>query len=65
MAAGDWPAALRIASRFPRLGDHREDISRAWTAVQHPEFYREIGQSPDDLVARGIAALKARYPVGH
>ena len=61
MAAGDWPAALRLAATFPRLGDHRDAITRGREACARPDFYRQIGKDPDALVAAGVAALKARY----
>lgn len=62
MAAGDWVAALRLAARFPRLGEHKDAITRGWAALQNPTFYKEIGKDPDALVAAGVAALKERYP---
>jgi len=60
-AAGDWRTALRIAARFPRLGEHKAAITRAWTAYQYPTFYRQLGQCADTHIAAGIAALRARY----
>lgn len=59
--AGDHRESLRIAAKFPRLGEHKEPITRAWAAIQHPDFYREMGQDPEMLVAGGITALRARY----
>jgi len=58
---GNKREALRIAAGFGRLGAEKEDISRAWQATQTPDFYREIGQDPDDLIAKGYVALAARY----
>ena len=60
-AAGDWQSALRIASRFSRLGNQHDAIKRAWDALQNPRFYREIGIDPDAAVAAGIDAVKKRY----
>lgn len=59
--SGDHREALRIAARFPRLGEHKEAITRAWAAIQSPAFYAEIGQDPGQLIEAGIDALKARY----
>ena len=61
MRGGDYRAALRVAARFPRLGEHRDAIVRGWQALQTPEFYREIGRDPEALVASGVAALQERY----
>ncbi|MCA1776057.1 MAG: hypothetical protein LC676_10740 [Loktanella sp.] len=60
-AAGDWPLALRIAARFPQLGDHKEAIVRAHEAHANARFYRQLGKDPDALIAEGIDALKTRY----
>ena len=57
----NWTAALRIASRFNRLGNQRDAIKRAWDALQNPRFYRQIGIDPDAAVAAGIKALRERY----
>lgn len=61
MAAGDWRAALKMAASFPRLGNHKEPIERAWAAFLNPGFYESIGRRPDILINAGIDALKARY----
>lgn len=61
MAAGDWRSALGLAAKFPRLGEHKTVITRAWEAVQRPEFYRAIGKDPEALIGEGVAALRERY----
>ena len=61
MSAQDWPAALRIAARFPRLGEHKEPISRAWAAWSNRAFYEQMGHDVDALVTVGVNALKSRY----
>jgi hypothetical protein len=60
-AAGDHVGALRIAAKFPRLGGHREAITRGWAAHTNPAFYRELGHDPAALIAAGIAATVERY----
>ena len=62
--AGDWRAALRIASRFPALGDAKGAVMGAWEALARPAFQRSLGRSPDALIAAGIEALTARYGLG-
>ena len=61
MESGDWHGALRMASRFPRLGDHDEQIRLGWSALTNAGFYRQIGKDPDALVQAGIRALMERY----
>lgn len=60
-AAEEWGAALRIAARFADLGQDRAAIIRAHEVSHSPSFYRQIGVDPDEAMAAGIAALKARY----
>lgn len=59
--SGNYREALRIAARFHELGDQKEAITRAWAAIQNPEFYIELGYNPDELERIGIKAISARY----
>jgi len=63
MRDGDWSGALRVASK-KNIGPQREAVSRAWSAIRNPDFYREIGDDPDAIVEAGIEALKIRFPIG-
>lgn len=60
-ASGDKIGALAIAAKFPRLGDFKESIQKAWAAHQNPSFYKQIGQDPDALKEAGFKALEAMY----
>jgi hypothetical protein len=53
--------ALAMAAKFPDLGEHKAAITKGNNAAKNPDFYRQIKQDPDALVAAGVAALKARY----
>lgn len=64
MRAGDWDAALKLAAGFPRLGEHRGAILSAKDAIVHPRFMVQLGKDPAVVRAAGIAALRARYPMG-
>lgn len=59
--AGDREKALAMAARFPRLGDEKVAIERAWAALSSPELYRGMGHDVDKLVEDGYAALRRRY----
>jgi hypothetical protein len=61
MTAGRWRDALRIAARFPRLGEIRNAVLDAHGAFNHPSFYRQIGRDPDTLIEAGKRALQAQY----
>jgi len=58
---GDWKTVLRIIAAFPHLGEHREAITRGWSAVQNPGFYAELGHRPAELWATAVRAVCARY----
>lgn len=62
-AAGDWNEALRIAARFPRLGEHKVAILRAHEVANGhgARTYAQLGHDPDVLIADGIEALTDRY----
>lgn len=62
MQAGEWDKALSLAAKFPNLGVHKQEITRAHAAIQNPSFYKQIGQNPEALIATGVDALKTRYP---
>lgn len=63
MAAGDEVAALRIAAKFPRLGEDKVDIQRAWAAHTSPDMYQDMGYDPAELFRRGIDAIRSRYGI--
>lgn len=61
MAAEQWENALRLAAKFPQLGEYRDAILDGHMAMTRPDFCRGIRKDPDSLIAAGIAALRARY----
>ena len=61
MADGDTTAALRIAAKFPRLGEHKEPITRAWAALNNRRLYAEMGHDVDSLVSVGVDAVRLKY----
>jgi hypothetical protein len=64
MAAQDWPLALRLAARLPRLDIHSAAIKRAHECAGNAAFYRQLGRDPEALIAAGIEALKDRFDHG-
>lgn len=61
LARNDGCEALRLAAAFPHLGTHKDAIQRGWQACSRPDFYRQIGKDPEQLIAVGVAAVRARY----
>jgi hypothetical protein len=64
MRAGNWKLALRIAARFPKLGEQAAAIQRGHEAYVHPRFYIQIGEDPEALKREARRALIERYGVG-
>ena len=61
LKTGQPDKALAMAAKFPDLGEHKDAITKGANALRNPDFYRQIKQDPDALVAAGVAALRARY----
>ena len=61
MAAGDWPLAFSIASKFARLGPQKAAIMRAASARLSPGFYRGLRQDPAAIIEAGKAAMRERF----
>jgi hypothetical protein len=60
-AAGDRVGALRIAARFFDRSVATKAFKRGMNAHNHPNFYRQLGQVPEKIVAEALAALQARF----
>jgi hypothetical protein len=60
-SSGDWAGALRIAAKFPQLGEHKTVIVRAHECFVNPAFYRQLGRDPEACIEAGISALRIRY----
>lgn len=60
MDAGRWVEALRLASRFPDLGEHRAAITRAHGCLSNPRFFSQLVDC-DTAIEAGKAALVERY----
>jgi hypothetical protein len=61
MRGGDWREATRLAAKFPRLGGQAKAIMQAHEAYTRPDFQRQLGRCPTQLIAAGQAALIERY----
>lgn len=61
MSEGRWSDAIRTAAKFPRLGDEERAIKRAASAIETPEFVRELRRDPDEDIEEGKRALRRRF----
>jgi hypothetical protein len=60
-AAGDQIGALRIAARFFDRSIATRTFKRGIAAHNHPDFYRHLGQAPEQIVADALAVLQVRF----
>jgi len=63
MANKDWQKAISLAAGFPRLGRHKEAITRAHLAYTNPRFLVQIGKNVDECKQLGIDALIVAYSI--
>jgi hypothetical protein len=61
MAAGDWDRAIRLAARFPILGEQTLAIRRANDALNNSRLYLQLRHDVTKIRQEGIAALKTRF----
>lgn len=60
---GDKIEALRIAAKFPNLGEEADVIRSAWDANQNNSFYKQIGKDPYAMIEAGFNAIAKKYSI--
>jgi hypothetical protein len=60
-ANGNYKNALRIAAKFPQLGDERKAITLASECFTNPRFYQQVGVNIDQAINDGVKALAGKY----
>jgi hypothetical protein len=60
-ATRDRIGALRVAARFFDRSEDTRAFKRGMDANNHPGFYRQIGQEPQELVAAALEILARRF----
>jgi len=58
---GDRLGALRIAARFFDRSEATKVMQRGHQAAVHPEFFRQVGKSPEALTAEALRVLAAKF----
>lgn len=61
MAQGEWHKAIRMAAKFPDLGNERCFILDANLAITNPRWCLGLNQDIPKMIDCGIAALNRRY----
>jgi hypothetical protein len=59
--AGDHVGALRIAAQFFDRSADTLAMKRGMDAHRHPQFYRQLGKEPQELVTAVLALLQKRF----
>jgi hypothetical protein len=60
-ARGDRIAALRIAARFFDRSADTQMFRRGMDAHNHPDFYRQLRQDPDEITAAALQLLARKF----
>jgi hypothetical protein len=59
--AGDRIGALRIAARFFDRSLDARSFKRGMDAYNHPDFYRQIGRDPEQILVEALENLARRF----
>jgi hypothetical protein len=59
--AGDQISALRIAAQFFDRSDSTKAFQRGMNAYNHPQFYRQLGKEPQEVMTAALALLAKRF----
>jgi hypothetical protein len=60
-ANGDRIAALRIAAQFFDRSVDTQISKRGMDAHNHPDFYRQLRQDPDQITTAALQLLAKKY----
>jgi hypothetical protein len=60
-ATGDRLGALRIAARFFDRSNDTLTFKRGMDAHNNPEFYRQLGKEPEQIVVSALDVLAKRF----
>ena len=60
-AAGDQIGALRIAARFFDRSIDTKTFKRGMGAYNNPDFYRQLGKEPQQLIASALELLATKF----
>ena len=60
-AAGNRIAALRIAARFFDRSTDTKTFKRGIDAYNNPDFYRQLGKDPEQIMAAALEGLAKRF----
>jgi hypothetical protein len=64
-AAGDRIGALRIAAQFFDRSANTKTFKRGIGAHNNPDFYRQLGKDPKQLIANALELLAKKFNLQH
>jgi hypothetical protein len=56
-----YDKAIKMAAKFPRLGEERNAILSASSALLSPNMYISMGKNPEKVIQDGITAIINKY----
>jgi hypothetical protein len=59
--AGDRIGALRVAAQFFDRSNETMIFKRGMNAYNHPQFYRQLGKAPQELITAALDLLAKRF----
>jgi hypothetical protein len=59
--SGDQIDALRIAARFFDRSQDTKAFKRGMSAYNNPDFYRQLGKEPEQIVRDALEVLRRRF----
>lgn len=59
--SGDNKKAISIASKFFDRSEETKIFKTAQSAIISPDFYKQIGKNPDELVALAVVKIKEKF----
>jgi len=60
-SAGNRIGALRIVARFFDRSTDTKTFKRGMDAYNNPDFYRELGKGPEQIMAGALEVLVKRF----
>jgi hypothetical protein len=60
-ATGDKIGALRIAAQFFDRSEGTKTFERGFDAFNHPDFYTQISEEPQELIRAALELLAKRF----
>ncbi len=61
ISIGDSKRAISITSKFFDKSEETKIFKSAQSAMLNPDFYRQIGKNPDEIISLAVAKIKDKF----